>query len=73
MIVHRIALPQQLTQKLLKFLRGNNYINKTSSIIWEGPVGFTEQYRCYTAIYMLSLLSNYFQIVIDQVIGAPGH
>ena len=31
------------------------------------------QYRCDTAIYLLSILAHYFQIVIDWEMGAPGH
>ena len=31
------------------------------------------QYICDTAIYLLSILAHYFQIVIDWEMGAPGH
>ena len=40
---------------------------------WDDTDGCGKQYRCGTAIYLLSVLASTFDIVIDRAIGAPGH
>ena len=35
--------------------------------------GCAEQYRCVTAIYLLSIFSHAYNIIIDCGVGAPGH
>ena len=32
-----------------------------------------EHYRCATALYLMSVLSQAFSVVIDRGISAPGH
>ena len=43
------------------------------SNIWENTDGYTEQYRCATALYLLSMLAHAYNINIDRGAGAPGH
>ena len=35
--------------------------------------GCAEQYRCASALYLMSVLSQYYSVIIDQGISAPGH
>jgi hypothetical protein len=35
--------------------------------------GCSKQYRCGTALYLLSVLSSQFGVTVDRMIGAPGH
>ena len=48
-------------------------IEQVSSILWEETDGCAKQYHCATAIYLLSLISKTYNIVIDRAVGAPGH
>ena len=41
--------------------------------IWEDTDGCGKQYRCGTALYLLSMLACTFDVTIDRAIGAPGH
>jgi hypothetical protein len=41
--------------------------------VWDDTDGCAKQYRCGTAIYLLSVLASAFDITIDRAIGAPGH
>ena len=35
--------------------------------------GFAEEYRCATALYLMSVLSQRHSIIFDRGIGATGH
>lgn len=41
--------------------------------VWDDTDGCGKQYRCGTAIYLLSVLACTYGITIDRAIGAPGH
>eukprot|EP00966_Prymnesium_polylepis_P017924 413578-Prymnesium_polylepis.1 len=41
--------------------------------VWDDTDGCGKQYRCGTAMYLLSILASKYGIVIDRAIGAPGH
>ena len=41
--------------------------------IWENTNGCEEQYRCASALYIMSVLSQCYSIIIDQSISEPGH
>ena len=47
---------------------------KTSlSTIWENTDGCAEQYRCASALYLRSVISQTYSVIVDWVISAPGH
>jgi hypothetical protein len=46
---------------------------KEGSVMFDGTDGCSKQYRCGAALFLLSLLSSLHRIVIDRMIGAPGH
>ena len=43
------------------------------STIWENTDGCAEQYRCATALYIMSVFSQRHSIIFDQYISATGH
>ena len=47
----------------------------TSSLskIWENTDGCTEQYRCATELYLMSVMSQCYSVTIDLGISAPRH
>jgi hypothetical protein len=57
---------------LLEYLFENN-VMKIGSTEWQDTDGCGKQYRCGTALYLLSLLASPKHVVIDRAIGAPGH
>jgi len=46
---------------------------KKGSTNFDNTDGCAKQYRCGTALFMLTVLAKYLDIIIDQAIGAPGH
>ena len=48
-------------------------MTKSLSTIWENADGRAEQYRCASALYLMSVISQCYSIIIDQGISAPGH
>ena len=43
------------------------------SKIWENNDGCAEQYRCASALYLMSVMSQCYSFVIDKGISAHGH
>ena len=43
------------------------------SIIWENNDGFAEQYICASALYLISVMSQCYSVIIDRGIIAPEH
>ena len=41
--------------------------------IWENNDGCSEQYRCDSALYLMSFMSQCYSFIIDRGISAPGH
>lgn len=60
--------------KLLRILkeRVQSPIRK-GTIIFDNTDGCAKQYRCWNAIYLLSLLASIHSVVVDRAIKAPGH
>jgi hypothetical protein len=61
---HMTVLLEVLKQRL-EFREGSTMYDDTD--------GCAKQYRCGNALYLLSVLSCKFKIVIDRAVGAPGH
>ena len=47
----------------------------TSSLskIWGNNDGCAEQYRCASALYLMSVMSQCYSVLIDCIISAPVH
>ena len=43
------------------------------NIIWENTDVCAEHYICATSLYLMSMLSQAFSVIIDLGISAPGH
>ena len=43
------------------------------STIWENTNGCSKQYRCASVLYLMSVTSQCYSIIIDRGISAPGH
>ena len=46
---------------------------KNKSTIWDNTDGCAEKYTCPTALYLLSMLSHTYNIVIYCGFGSPVH
>ena len=53
-------------------LKDKNVLTKSLSTIWENADGRAEQYRCASALYLISVISQTHSIIIDRGICAPG-
>ena len=58
---------------LIEMLKKEKVLTSTSSTIWENTYGCAEHYRCASALYIMSVLSQCHSIIIDRGISAPGH
>ena len=43
------------------------------SIAWDYNDGCVEQYRCVLAVYLMTVLSSLYGIIMDCAINAQGH
>ena len=43
------------------------------STVWEDTNGWANQYMCTLVIYLMTVLSSWYGIIMDSVINAPGH
>ena len=66
-----MVLPEY--RKSLKSWWGPLVLTTSLSTIWENTDGCDEQYRCVSALYLMSVMSQTYSIIIDWGISAPGH
>ena len=59
--------------RLIEFLKKSKKKISALSIIWENTDCCEEQYRCATALYIMSVFSQRHSIIFDRGISAPGH
>ena len=43
------------------------------STVWEDTNGFAKQYMCSLAIYLMTVLSSSYGIIMDSESNAPGY
>ena len=58
---------------MISLLKNKQVLTTSLSTIWENNDGFAEQYRCASALYLMSVMSQTYSIIIDRGISAPGH
>ena len=58
---------------LISLLKNKQVLTTSLSTIWENTDGCAEQYICASALYLMSVMSQTFSIIIDWGISAPGH
>ena len=60
-------------KRLMSLLKNKKVLKTSLSTIWENTDGCAEQYRCDSALYLMSVMSQTYPIIIDRGISAPGH
>ena len=60
-------------KKLISLLKNKNISTTSLSKIRENTDGCAEKYRCASAMYLMSVMSQTYLIIIDLGIIAPGH
>ena len=74
LIIDNKMHPQQLHSKqIIDLLRKQKCVGAGIVTIWYNIYGCAEHYICATALYLLSILSQSYNIIIDRGISAPGH
>ena len=70
---HDYATTTAHSKRIIELLKQRNSISNMLSTIWENTDGCADHYICATALYLTSMLSQEFSIIIDRGISAPGH
>ena len=58
---------------MISLLKKKQLLGTSLSTIWENTDGCAEQYRCASALYLMSVISQTYSIIIDRGISALGH
>ena len=61
------------SKQLILLLKNKQVLTKSLSTTCENNDGCAEQYRCASALYLLSVISQTYSLIIDWGISAPGH
>ena len=60
-------------KRLIELLKKKKVLTSTLITMWENIDGCEDQYRCASAIYLTSVMSQHYSIIIDCGMIAPGH
>ena len=60
-------------KRLISLIKYKTKLTTALSTIWENTYGCTKQYRCAYVLYIMSVMSPCYFIIIDQGISAPGN
>ena len=60
-------------KRLISLLKNKQVLTTSLIKIWENTDGCAEQYRCASALYLMSVISHTYSLIIDRGISAPGH
>ena len=72
-IKHDAATTTTHRKRLISLIKDKKVLTSSLSAIWENTDGRAGQYRCASALYPMSIVSQCYSIVTDQGISAPGH
>ena len=61
------------SKQLISFLNNKTILTTPLSTIWENTDYCAEQNRCASALYLLSVMSQTYSIIISRGISAPGN
>ena len=61
------------SKRLISLLNNKQVLTTSLSTIWGNNDGCAEQYRCDSALYLMSVISQNYSLIIDRGISAPGH
>ena len=59
-------------KRFISLLKDKKVLTTSFITILENTDGCAEQYRCASALYLMSVMSQCYSIIIDQWIIAPG-
>ena len=60
-------------KRLIELLTEQKVLTSTLITIWENTDGCADQYRCASELYLVSIMSQCYSIIIDRGISSPGH
>ena len=58
-------------KRIITFFKQRNIMSAKLSTIWSNTDDCSENYRCATALYLISMLSQAFYVIIYRGISAP--
>ena len=61
------------SKRLISLLKNQQVLTTSLITIWENTDGCAEQYICASALYLMSVMSQCYSIIIGRGISAPGH
>ena len=61
------------SNRLISFLKVKKILTTSLITIWEKTDGCAEQYRCASALYLMSVISQCYSIIVDGGTSATGH
>ena len=61
------------SKRLISLLKNKQVLTTSLNTIRENTHGCAEQYRCSSALYLMSVISQTYSLIIDRGISAPGH
>ena len=60
-------------KRLIAVIKDKKILTASLIAIWENNYSFAEQYICASVLYPMSVMSNYYSVIIYQGISATGH
>ena len=60
-------------KRLISLLKNKQVLTTSLSTIWGNTDGCAEQYICASALYLMSVISQTYYLIIDRGISAPGN
>ena len=61
------------SKQLTSLLKNKQVLTTSLSTIWENTDGCAEQYICASVLYLMSVISHIYSLIIDRGISAPRH
>ena len=61
------------SKRLSDLLKKQKVLTSTLGKIWENTDGYAEYYRCALTLYMMSVMSQYYSVIIYRVISEHGN
>ena len=61
------------SKHIIELLKNRKICFADMITIWEKMYGCMEQYRCATVLYLMSILAQAYNVIIDHGVGSPGN
>ena len=61
------------SKRLIELLKERKLLESALSTIWKNTDGCAEQYIFASALYLMSVMTQCYSVIIDSGISAPGH